>query len=671
MYPFLEVTNLATYTEFTFYANTPLINALKTIHFDSNLTRDVFFDTKMKEYEKVRYKTSQFNMVRDRLVVRVDWEFDRGPGYPGSPTEIPPGHDMIGVNYCYFYDSNSGKRTYCQVVKTEYVNDKVTNFYLSVDILMTYFQGDFTQKMGNVHIRRQHLSQETYDNNLYWLGSRDNLRVTSPQIIYHKHKPLGRTKLAADKDTTNNPGGTVWEYQEDDMWLVFQCSADLSADFGDIDEPKLKTSKGNVYNRVISPVDLYASSLEDGLGIFKGLSDYPWISQNIKNITMIPSEFIDKNDLKSVSGKTLKASGLYTFKRGTTTQIKSEILEPVYFSFDEVDSIISERSGVPQILSNEKHLYNSGYLKFYITNWAGAHLELLPEKLIGNEHNLEFKADGIIGYDNKVAIVPLKYNSNNENLTDVNSTRILVRRGEYLNAALMFDSWDTLPIMIDNYKMSLSNTAYQRKLTEESMIGNQWDNMWKGGTEDTPWWESAMRVGGSIFGGTAGAVAGGVATGGLVGGAVAGVGNGLFNGFNQMMSEKQYYRQLKAQQDQMKITKPIVTNQTLGNAFSFKQGSFGISVKLYSAPYEDIVTAVKYHKNVGYEWDRFEQPESIMSMSHVNYLEIDGEWYMDDVPTEFMQLAKEMFKQGVSFYHNPDWKLNPFNDDIMQNTRIL
>ena len=78
------------------------------------------------------------------------------------------------------------------------------------------------------------------------------------------------------------------------MWLVFQCSVDLSADFGDVDEPKLKTSKGSNYDRVISPVSLYVMSLNDGLKLFDHLGDYPWISQNIKNITMIPRDFIYK-----------------------------------------------------------------------------------------------------------------------------------------------------------------------------------------------------------------------------------------------------------------------------------------------------------------------------------------------------------------------------------------
>ena len=111
------------YTQFVFYANTPLMNAAKTIHFRTNQDRDRFFDEKMSVFEILKYSSEKFNMVRDRLVISVDWRFDYGPNNLNTN-----GRTLIGVNYCYFYDSNTDKRMYCQVVKTEYINDTVTKF---------------------------------------------------------------------------------------------------------------------------------------------------------------------------------------------------------------------------------------------------------------------------------------------------------------------------------------------------------------------------------------------------------------------------------------------------------------------------------------------------------------------------------------------------------------
>lgn len=658
------------YTQFVFYANTPFVNALKTIHFNSNIERDKFFDTKMNSLEILKYGDSKFNMVRDRLIVNVHWDHDRGPLTPSSPiTENNNYKDMIGVNYCYFYDSNINERMYCQVVKTEYVNNQVTKFYLSVDILMTYFQGDFTDNIGNVHIKRQHLENSVYDKNKYYLASRDKLRVSSPRIIHQKFAPLGMS------ETQDKEGKTVYKPDpKERMFIVFQSSVDLASKFGDIDEPLMSTSIGSFYDSVVSPVSLYVLRMNDALDLFKALKDYPWISQNIKNITMIPEDFIDETDLKSINAQEPLSPLLKvkTFKNGTVSNIKKQFRDNIVYMFEEINTIFSSYTSITDILINEPHLYNSGYIKIYMSNWSGSSVELLPEKLIGNKQNLKFQVQSIIGYDNKIAIIPTRYNSNGENMetTDGNNKLIGPHRGDYLNCALWFASWDTLPIMIDNYKLSLSNSAYSRKLTEESMIGYQFNNMISGGSDEYSSVESAMRVGGTLFGGSMNAIASGASSGGVVGAGVAFAGNTLFNGFNQYMSEKQYYRQQQATENQMKLNSPTITNQTLGNSFSYKNSSFGVSVKIFSVDPEELINAYKYHKNIGYEWNRFEKPNSITSMSHVNYLEIDGEWYLENIPTEFMKMAKDMFKQGVSFYHNPERLLNPFNDDILKNKRI-
>lgn len=658
------------YTQFVFYANTPSVNALKTIHFRSNAERDRFFDTTMSGSRVLDMKHEKFNMVRDRLNVRVDWDFDNG-GEDASGQRVT---NMMGVNYCYFYDTRSRKRYYCQVVRTTYINERVTEFALSVDILMTYFQGDFTSKIGNVHIRRQHITNKQYEDNLFQLSNKDRYITSDKQIIHHKFMPLGRSKIENDTHDENQ-GGKVHRISDDDMYLVFQCSADLSADFGDIDEPKMKTSSGGSYDKVVSPVDVYCTTIKNGLDLFKKLGDYPWISQNIKSINMIPKDFIDVNDLTNpITGKTLNVSGLYKLKSGSSQVVRFRGIEITY-QFDEINELVSSMTGISDILKKEKHLFNSGYIRYYVTNWAGSSIELEPQKLSDASYNLTWSAQTIIGYDNKIVIRPLYYNSHGENLTTDKAygepVRNLAPRGEYLGASIVFNSWDTLPIMIDNYKMSLSSTAYQRKLTEESMMGNQIQNLLNGGGEDYTWWESAARVGGTLFGGSVQSASMGFTTGGPVGGLVAGAGNTLFNGFNYAMSEKDYYRKQKYDRAQQKLARPTDTNQNLGNAFAYANGVFGVSVKVYSVHEEDFVDALKYHRAVGYQWDKYEKPSSIMSMSHINYLEFDGEWYMDDIPTEFMKLAKDMFKQGVSFYHNPEGKINPFNDDVLKNNRVM
>lgn len=647
------------YTHFVFYSNTPLTNLSKYMHFNSFKERDDFFDNSMDKYRILDISSRNFNMVRDRLTVNITYDFDRGT-FDNNKTFVDY---MWGVNYCYFFDENSRMRYYCQVVKTEYVNDAVTRFYLAVDVMTTFFQGNFANKIGSVHILRQHLTNERYSNSIYELSNRDSLRVSPPRIIFQDHLQLARSYRATKKE-----GELAYEQDTRNLWLVFQCSSDLSSDFGNIDAPKLVTSSGSIYDYVTSPVDIYCIRMIDGNALFKKLGDYPWIQQNIKTINIIPENFIDETDITLVSGKTIKAdSKLYRLNNHATSDIKDKSgIDELNLSFSKITYIINSKYDL--ILEEEKHLYNSSYFKFYCTNWAGSSVELLPEKL--PEGNLTWNIQSIIGYDNKISMFPTGYNSNDEN--DKKGTiNINVPIGEYLNSSLLFTSWDTLPVLIDNYKMSLSNTAYDRKMAEENKLSSQFDNLMNGTYDGSLGGRlySGMNVANTVFGG---AISGGMQgarfgpAGALVG-ASAGIAGNLIGNWK---SEYEYYRNLKATQDQMKIATPTVINASMGNAFGYKNGVFGVSVKLYSASKEDLKRALKYHRTVGYEWDYYEELSDINSMSHINYVQFDGEWSMEDVPTEFQKIAKELFKQGVSLYHNPDKVANPFGQDVLLNKRI-
>ena len=654
-YPHISENN---YTNFVFYANTPMTNLSKVMHFESNQARDEFFDTAFDKYRVLDISVRNFNMVRDRLTVRVTYEFDRGT-FDKNKSFVD---NMQGVNYCYFYDLNTKYRYYCQVVKTEYVNDNVTMFYLAMDVITTYFQGDFTSEIGNVHIIRQHLTQKRYDENIYELSNRDSLRVSPPRIINQKHLQFARGII-----TQKGENVASYEPNTNNLWLVFQCSSDLSSDFGNIDEPKLVTSSGSVYDYVTSPVDVYCIRVKDGNALFKELGNFPWIQQNIKTINIIPTDFIDEKDLDQVHGKSLKSTSLFKFKSESTSDVEDKSrVDKLNYPFDEFENMIHNKYEID--LRFERHLFNSSYFKYYCTNWAGSSVELLPEKL--PEGNLRWDIQSIIGYDNKISMYPNGYNSNDEN-TELGGIEIKVPSGEYLNSSLLFTSWDTLPVLIDNYKMSLSNTAYDRKMAEENKLTNQWDNAVNGTYDDS--------FGGRLFSAmnVANTVLGGVLSGGMSGakfgpmGAMVGAGASLGgNLMGNWKSEYDYYRQLKSNQEQMKIATPTLINGSMGNAFSYKNGVFGVSIKVYAASKEDVRRALKYHKAVGYEWDYYEELGNVNSMSHINYVQFDGEWIMEGVPAEFQKIAKDLFKQGVSLYHNPDRVANPFNQDVLLNRRV-
>ena len=320
---------------------------------------------------------------------------------------------------------------------------------------------------------------------------------------------------------------------------------------------------------------------------------------------------------------------------------------------DSLNVVLGKYTGINNLLDKEGHLFNPNYFNFFISNWSGGSVQLEPHKIEGS--HLRWGARGIIGYDNKISVYPIRYNSNGENMDYMESggltktgdgsiIGIPVPRGEFLNSSLMFTSWDNFPVLIDNYKMSLASSAYDRKLSEDNKLTNQIGTALDPNANVNDRFMTAMNV------------------------------VSMLNPTDLMSnwhSEWQYYRNLQAQQNQAKISQPTVTSQTMGNAFSLRNGIFGISVKLYAVPSEDIKFALRYHKATGYKWDRLDKLDSVRSMSHVNFVQFDGEWVMPDVPAEFITIAKSLFSQGVSLYHNPDRLANPFIQDVLKNERVI
>ena len=278
------------------FKNTPFTDLVNTIHFSSDGERDRFFN---EHYEKVSFE-NKFDMVKDRLVIQA----------PIAPIQT------YGVNYARFrseYDSN--KWYYCFVTNCEYVNDRVMNIYLMVDTVMTFLQGDFTPFLSNVQILRQSLSNSSF--NQY----KDYLLTNSDVLRFPKR----------------------YRYQALQGWkeqcVVFTSSVSLASNFGTQDDPKLRTSCGQTYDSVVSPVDLYLCSTQAVFSnIMEVLSEYPWIIQNINNVAIVPADMVDKTDFEQFQSehtKALNQVGFYTLKNNGKT--KTQKLEKISASLSEIN----------------------------------------------------------------------------------------------------------------------------------------------------------------------------------------------------------------------------------------------------------------------------------------------------------------------------------------------
>ena len=603
-------------THFKLFRNTPFTNITKYIHFKNNQERDEFFDRGF--YSSINY-SQPFNMVRDRLEVLFPMPFD----------------EFQGLNYCYFTQDDSNVRYYCYISRTEYINDKVTKLYLMVDVLTTFFQGDWWKNIGTVYITRQHLTKASYHNQQKRLADRDYIACSNPRVIKQFYLPLN-TQEYDIKDEYVQPVSSI-----EGLYVIFQASANLEKDFGSVDKPKLPVSKGMTYDGVQGVTTLYAVSYENADECFNKLSDYPWIAQTLSHINIIPEKFFDKNDLVDVDGKL--SGTLKRFKNKAKSKLSDIETNRINFTIEQLNTIFNAHAKF-NLTEELPHLLNSNYFNIFCTNQQNV-LQLKAQNL--PEDGLNWDIKGILGYENRFSFYPQKYNSENENTNspfeiDGKPLRLPIPRGEFSNVSLNFEEFDEMPVYINNYNMSLANNAYKRASHDEYRLDNQAKSLVAKDTSDNKRLYNAMSVMSNLSP------------------------TAMQQNFR---SEYEYYRDLRVEQEQAKIANPTITSQTTKNAYLIRNNFYGISVKMYAVSAQDLLNAYRYHMTTGFDCGYYGNIEDITSMSHLNYLQFSGDWVMSDIPSEFMTLAKELFAQGVSIYHTKD-QANPFAIDTIFNQKI-
>lgn len=573
-------------SEIILFYDTPMNDFQNTIHFDDEQTRDNYWLSGLY-YKTVRFN-QKFNFVRDRLEINVPMRFD----------------ELNGCNYGTFLHSFDNKRYYFYVMNARYINEEVTKLTIVIDVVMTYTNNSRLQSLKNLIVHRQHLSKLDYTTRLPLLQTNmDVIKTTTKRYIYKK---------------------TIsWT----DFVVVFQSTADLSVELGTTDAPKLVTSSGNIYDKVTSPVNLYLVEYMKFNDMMKKLQKYPWVAQNIKQVLLIPNEFIDQSDLDNVTTK-FGFDGLKTFTQGG--QSENYLLAPLA-TMSELFNILNLDT------EQEKHLFRTEYCTLECYSWDGQSVILDPAFV---KDKIQFQSVVSLGYNNQISLYPQGYKTNEP--TEASA----IGYGEFLNNAFIFNSWTELPILIDNYSLSLANNANRRQLAEDRLISGRVKNI-------------ANPSNANTFDGLASKFYDSVSL----------LSNGLsFSGIlGKMSNEYEFYRDQKAEFADMKLSTPTITNQTNGYSFQIANDLFGITLKVSAPTTEELKKVRKYYKMFGYEIEENgQQLSNIHSMTIANYLQFEGNWQLSEVPSSLMEQLKTLFQIGVRFWHC-DWSSNPMAQNIENN----
>lgn len=579
-------------TNFRFFKNTPLIDFQNTIHFKSNQERDTFF-LEGGHYTELPVEDMDFNFIRDRSIIDLPVSYG----------------DMRGVNYCTFKSEFENTRYYAYVISYEYYNDDITRVYLLIDGVMTYTQGNMLTQLTNLSIERQHLPLHEYDNHLWELKNNDDILKTTTKSYFHTDRILF-----------------------DDLIVLISASVDLQADFGTVDAPKMYTSYGKKFDKITSPLNLYACDIDDFNKLMLKLKDYAWISQNIKSLQLIPRIFMEGNLTKMSFASTESLSGVdYLYRlgdaQGTNKQPLLNELQSKSYTMNELSLLF----GLDPV--QDKHLLRNEYATAELYNYSGGQF-FVDLGQLNNEKGLAYAVDLITGYHTEIKIFIERYRSETGNYAI---------DGSYINDSLAFNEFDDVPMLIDNFNLSMSKSANQRALTESKLVSNRIGNvMDKNASLKDRFFNAASLV--SNFSPT--------------------------NLFGKFSDEHEYYRSQKAEQADLALETPSISQQMTGNSFNIANDMFGVHIKYSKPSTTELKKIKKYYKLFGFELNNQSASlERVDSMNLINYVQFSGSWSLPDADVALIEMMKAQFENGIRLWHN-NGTPNPMTQDILQNVMV-
>lgn len=561
-------------TEFVLYKNTYFVDMQNTVHFESNQKRDEFFDTEFNHDGQTYRFNSNFNFRRDRGTIKVPDTFE----------------NLMGFNYCRFVNGFDGKTYYAYIVSMSYLNDATTQLDIVIDVVMTYTQGNVLETLQNVEVIRQHLPKWEMDERMDWLRNNDDTLATS-SMLFTDPNPLG--------------GGIRFGACS----YVILSAVKLDGDFGNEDNPKMKTATGERFDGITTPMNMYVCDGALIQDLMKVLSDYPWIAQNIKSVTKVPELFVPK-DLPAISvGGKISLHVLGKDKKST------QIDTPFHITLNDLRKYLG-------LNDRQTYLVRDNVINVYLTDYRGNQLNFETSK-IGDDNHI--KVTTVIGAFNETHIYSEQYGQRD--------TSKKTKQGYYRDNQMVISQYDNLPMLIDNYKLNKANTAYTRQLENSRKLSGRIDTLTDNSASLKDRLFSAVSVYSNVF------------SGGLM--SAPAKATGLF------ADEYEYYRNQKAQYKQWKIAPPTVTEGSYNNSILQNTNDYGIWLKVSRIDDAELNMLKTYYGKFGFEamkGDNHVRPLDTWLVC--NWLQIKGNYIIPDVDRELLDQLKTILEGGVRFFHD-------------------
>lgn len=516
---------------------------------------------------------------------------------------VPENYDnLYGCDYIMFQNKNFGTKWFYAFIRNkEYANDENTIITFEIDVFQTW---QFDIEYLKSFISRSH-QQQFLSDGTPWLSN-----LFPEQVEYGRDYVVTHTEVVS------------WN-----TYYVLMCSsADLTSDFGDTDNPNLKSSTGGTFDKMPSVLDYYVidnlndnqSPRTDSLqAILSELKDVPWITQCIQSITIVPEEVVGNNFevVNMASGK------------------KIGRLRDGYKSSNFILSSIDNWWSYFPKYDNSK-LYSYPYSYIEMTAYNGNQFIIKPEA-VNELSKLELGLVNYVGASPRLTYYLKYYNDFGDNGHEYDGRP---EYGEFLDAGLSIANFPQLPVTVDNYLLYMANNANSFALSNSINSYNK---------------KEAVAMG-AIEGG-AGAISSILS--GNIGGTIGSIYGGAKSAYTGVKNSEIAIRQQMAKIQDAEIAPPTLAGQTGGDAFNIANGINGITLKWKTIRPEYAERLEEYFTRYGYVQNKIETV-SLTGNKNFNYVQTTGAILAGNIPKDDIEILKNMFDNGTTIWHTEIGKYN-------------
>lgn len=610
---------------------------------------------------------------------------------PGRPADMPGFEGYTPTTFFYF------------ITSIDYVAPNTTQLTLQLDVWSTYYS---RVKFGRSYLERGHFgvaAEDSFENNgRKWLVQPEGLDVGAEHRIMRTYRQV------------------LCDMESNDYYVVITSTIALAKEFGygNSSNPSVHMAMSCSAEKLPNGTAIYVCDyINFKNGIFN-LANYPWITQGIGSITIVPKNTINTNDL----------AGQSTIGDGGVKAVWGELgADSVNINTSYPVTQSSFREELIKLIPSEyrelKKFLTSPYLIVEMTSYTGNPLEFRPES-IGSQ-GLEVQQYAHVVPPNPSLMFTLKnYNSNNSDIVLQNNGKVIKDIGEGWDSTTGYTALPTFSTLNNAALNALASSAHttaaqinnakwqqqraQRAATASRDIANAGIAATAAGAENSMWGNSAMADSQSRYNNlraTVQAAQGGImAAGGALSLNGQAVGSGLAQsataGINAMISNSQAQStaniqnqlasgasqisqtqqrkvrdtnyelaqftangdyeaaiaSINGQRQDMQVIPPSVVGQTSGYLSAIVSQNLVIDCRMRFLSESAMNSVGQYWLRYGYLMNCWvSMPDTLSLMTEFTYWKL-VECYLEkaDMPEAFKGTVRGIFEKGVTVWQSPD-----------------